>query len=66
MTRIQSLLVLSVCMFFVTTTVLMFIILENNRFMLVEEAYCLALSIFAGYMTSALAFLTWKHYKSTN
>jgi hypothetical protein len=50
-------------MFFVTTTVLMFIILENNRFMLVEEAYCLALSIFAGYSVAILGFLTWKHYK---
>ena len=63
MTRIHSFLVLSIVMFFVTTAVLMFIIMGDNRFLLVEEAYMIALSIFAGYMTSMLAFLTWKHYK---
>jgi hypothetical protein len=61
--KIHSFLVLSIVMFFVTTAVLMFIIMGDNRFLLVEEAYMIALSIFAGYMTSMLAFLTWKHYK---
>lgn len=64
MTRIHSFLVLSIVMFFVTTAVLMFIIMGDNTYILVEEAYCLALSIFAGYMTSVLAFLTWKHSKT--
>jgi len=62
--KIHSFLVLSIVMFFVTTAVLMFIIMGDNRFLLVEEAYMIALSIFAGYMTSVLAFLTWKHYKT--
>jgi hypothetical protein len=62
--KIHSFLVLSVLMFFVTTAVLMLLIMGDNTYILVEEAYCLALSIFAGYMTSVLAFLTWKHSKT--
>jgi hypothetical protein len=59
----QSFLVFSIVMFFITTAVLMLIIIGDNRAMYVEEAYMLALSIFAGYLTAMLAFLTWKHYK---
>jgi hypothetical protein len=57
----QSFLVLSIVMFFVTTAILMLLIMGDNRFLLVEEAYMLALSIFAGYMVSLLSFLMWKH-----
>jgi hypothetical protein len=58
----QPFLVHSIVMFFITTAVLMFLIMGDNRLLLVEEAYCLALSIFAGYMVSLLSFLMWKKY----
>jgi len=57
----QPFLVHSIVMFFITTAVLMLLIMGDNRLMLVEEAYILALSIFLGYMTSLLSFLTWKY-----
>jgi hypothetical protein len=63
-TNIHSFLVLSIIMFFVTTAILMFVIMGDNRLVLVEEAYMLAISIFAGYLTSFLLFITWKYYKT--
>ena len=60
----QSFLVLSIIMFFMTTIVLMLLIIGDFRFLLIEEVYMLAISVFAGYLTSFLAFLTWKHYQT--
>lgn len=63
-TNNQSLLVYSVIMFFLTTTILMLVILKDNRPMYVEEAYVLSILVFAGYGSSFLSFMTWKHSKS--
>jgi hypothetical protein len=57
----QSLLVYSIVMFFLTTAILMLIILKDNRAMYVEEAYVLSIVVFTGYMTSFLSFMAWKH-----
>jgi hypothetical protein len=51
-------------MFFLTTAILMLIILKDNRAMYVEEAYVLSILVFAGYGSSFLSFITWKHSKS--
>jgi hypothetical protein len=57
----QSLLVYSIVMFFLTTAILMLIIMKDNRAMYVEEAYVLSIVVFTGYMTSFLSFMAWKH-----
>lgn len=57
----QSLLVYSIVMFFLTTAILMLIVMKDNRAMYVEEAYVLSIVVFTGYMTSFLSFMTWKH-----
>jgi hypothetical protein len=57
----QSLLVYSVVMFFLTTAILMLIIMGDNRAMYVEEAYILSIVVFTGYLTSFLSFMTWKN-----
>jgi hypothetical protein len=48
-------------MFFLTTAILMLIVMKDNRAMYVEEAYVLSIVVFTGYMTSFLSFMTWKH-----
>ena len=48
-------------MFFLTTAILMLIIMKDNRAMYVEEAYVLSIVVFTGYMTSFLSFMAWKH-----